>query len=84
MKHLYGELQKTAGEQAGKRKKEVQPRSTLIIYGLSNGTKHKCLAVLVCVVLCQKQTEYMAMFCEHFTVDFRFGAECSKGISLEL
>ena len=37
-----------------------------------------------CVLLCQKQTEHMARFCKHFTVDFRFGAECSKGISLEL
>ncbi|KAK2174168.1 hypothetical protein NP493_820g00002 [Ridgeia piscesae] len=41
-------------------------------------------AVSECVVLCQKQTEHMARFCKHFTVDFRFGAECSKGISLEL
>jgi hypothetical protein len=37
-----------------------------------------------CVQVCQKQTEHMARFCKHFTVDFRFGAEGSKGISLEL
>ena len=37
-----------------------------------------------CVVLCQKQTEHMASFSEHFTVDVRFGAEFSKGISLKL
>ena len=34
--------------------------------------------------LCRAVSEHMARFCEHFTVDFRFGAECSKGISLEL
>ena len=38
----------------------------------------------VTVVLCQKQTEHMASFGEHFTVDVRFGAEFSKGISLKL
>ena len=44
----------------------------------------EAVTVSECVVLCQKQTEHMARFCKHFTVDFRFGAECSKGISLEL
>ena len=29
-----------------------------------------------CVVLSQKQTEHMASFCEHFTVDFRFLCTC--------
>ena len=58
--------------------------SPLLQQAAAIGTSKNDKRSIDCVVLCQKQTEHMARFCKHFTVHFRFGAECSKGISLEL
>ena len=61
---------------------ELKPhQSTVAIVCLSSdeaaasGTLQTMTIEAVTVVLCQKQTGHIAIFCEQFSVDFRFGAE---------